>query len=171
MKTITVTVSGMQAVDYSTHVPGVVLRPGKNDIAVLSWLDLRGYLKRQIEGGYVSVNAEEEAAAIKSYKQGCFSSFEALGVPAVKVASESGEYSKGALRDIANEWLISKSEDRTAAALAASLEANALARDANSIAQSSSQEASKANRRASIALVFAAIATVAAIAQAIAAFK
>lgn len=171
METIRITVSGMQATDYSAQVPGVVLRPGQNDLDVLHWLNLRSHLKSQIDGGFVSVDAAEEVAAIASFKRECFATFEALGVPAVNVASESGEYSKGALRNLADEWLISKSEDRSAAAIAASLEANALARDSNAIARSSSREASKANRWASIALIIAAIAAAAAIAQAIAAFN
>ncbi|MFQ6334189.1 hypothetical protein [Methylophilus sp. 3sh_L] len=171
MKTIRIIVRNMQQTDYSAQVPGVVLRPGENDLDILHWLNLRRHLKSQIDGGFVTVNAADEATATESIKQEYFKLFETLGVPTVKVASESGDYCKGALRNFADEWLISKSEDRSTAAIAASLEANSLARDSNDIARSSSREAAKANRRASIALIIAVIGALAAVGQAIAAFK
>ncbi|MDR3410595.1 MAG: hypothetical protein P4L87_06580, partial [Formivibrio sp.] len=112
MPTVRIVVSGMQATDYSAQVPGVVLHPGSNDVEVYHWLDLREYVKPQIDGGYVSVDPKEEATAIESFRSEWFAKFKSLGVPAVKVAAETGDFSKGALHKLAMEWLLSKTEER-----------------------------------------------------------
>lgn len=112
MQTIRIVVSGMQPTDYSALVPGVVLRPGQNDLEVLHWLNLRCHLKSQIDGGFVSVDPNEEATAIESFRSELFAKFKSLGVPSVKVAAETGDFSKGALHELAMEWLLSKTEER-----------------------------------------------------------
>lgn len=112
MQTIRIVVSGMQPTDYSALVPGVVLRPGPNDLEVLHWLNLRSHLKSQINGGFVSVDPKEEATAIESFRSELFAKFKSLGVPAIKVAAETGDFSKGALHELAMEWLLSKIEER-----------------------------------------------------------
>ncbi|MCF7965499.1 MAG: hypothetical protein K9L79_08160 [Methylobacter tundripaludum] len=103
----------MQPTDYSSIGVPVILRSGINEIDVLHWLNLRVYLNPQIEGGFVKLESESEVeSAIKAFRKEIFYKLESLGLPAVKVATESGEFSKGALKLLADEWILSKEESR-----------------------------------------------------------
>ena len=83
------------------------------DIDVLHWLELQKICEVQINGGHIyPANKDEEQKAIDAYRQELWSRFEVIGIPVVKVSSESGEFSKGILRSFASEWLEFKSEHR-----------------------------------------------------------
>jgi len=112
MPTVKIIVKDMQANDYSTIVPGVVLRPGSNEVEVCHWLNLRRHVRVQIDNGYLSIDPKQEAEAIESFRSELFAKFELLRVPSVKVAAENGDFSTGALRDYAMQWLLSKAEER-----------------------------------------------------------
>ncbi|ARU30756.1 hypothetical protein CAP31_03060 [Sulfuriferula sp. AH1] len=114
-------------------------------------------MKTQIEGGFVSVD-DGEAVAIESFKQDWFIRFESLGAPSVEAATESGELSKGALKQFATEWLLSKEESRKDESLSISRKALAASVEANSLAAVASRKAERANNIAIMAIICSAAA-------------
>lgn len=86
--TITVKIKNLQPNDYTLQGAPIVLREGENLVSIDHWLIIRDSMNKKIAGGFVSVDQDEEARAIESYKEECFSEFELLGVPLVKVSSE-----------------------------------------------------------------------------------
>ncbi|MDF3126799.1 hypothetical protein [Rheinheimera sp. 1928-s] len=110
--TITVKIKNLQPNDYTQQGASIVLKEGDNLVRIDHWLIIRDSMKKKISGGFVSVDLNEENRAIESYKQKCFSEFELLGIPSVKVSSEKGDLSKGVKHLLALEWLTSKEASR-----------------------------------------------------------
>lgn len=109
MKTIRIIVSGMQPTRYGDGANGLVLNPGQNDVEVLHWLNLRSDFKAQIDGGHISVDAKEEAAAIKSFRQDCFSSFESAGESEVEAELlPGGRFFSEPFKTFASIWLFNR---------------------------------------------------------------
>lgn len=113
-RTITVNVQNMQATDYSSFAQGLVLHPGQNDVDVIDWLKIRGRIKNQIEGGFVSVDSIEEADAIESLKQECFSVFEFAGDAEVETGMlPGGKFCSEPYKTFAHTWAINRKLDRS----------------------------------------------------------
>jgi len=127
-ETITVTVKNLQPNDYSLHGVPIVLSEGENLVRIDHWLVIKKLLNKKIEKGFVLINHDEETHAIEAFREECFSEFEELGIPSVKISSEQGELSKGVKNPIALEWLSSKSEFRELSREVREKEANNLAR-------------------------------------------
>jgi len=110
--TITLKVKNMQPNDFKLHGVPVVLKEGNNSIDVNHWLVIKPTVERKISKGFIEIDRNEEFQSINSFKLECFSEFEQLGIPQVKVSVEKGELAKGVKHPFALEWLESKLELR-----------------------------------------------------------
>ncbi len=102
----------MQPNDFKLHGVPFILKEGDNTIQIEHWLVIKKIVERKISAGFVAIDRNEEFRATESFQKRCFSEFELLGVPAVKVSSEKGELSEGVKHSFAIEWLSSKEESR-----------------------------------------------------------
>jgi hypothetical protein len=132
---------------------------GVTEVSVSFWIGYKARHKNHIEGHHVFPEDKPgEENAILEFKGACFSEFESLGIPAVRVSSEKGELSKGVKHSFALEWLESKSESRELSREEREEESLSISRNALRI----SDEANKLARRAIMwAAIAALIATIA----------
>jgi hypothetical protein len=121
------------------------------EIKVLYWLEIKKISGTQISGGFIyPENVDDEKRVIATFREEEFSKFESMGVSAVKVATKSGDFCKGVLHSLAEEWLLSKDEAQRNENLS-------ISREANAIAKTSSE---RTNKIAIFAILFTFLATV-----------
>ncbi|MDO6388449.1 hypothetical protein [Uliginosibacterium sp. 31-12] len=122
-------------------------RQGVTAIEVADWLELKKTLHVQIANGFIYPESEEnERSAVRKFRETLHSRFSSLGVPAVKIAVESGEFASGIMKLEATEWLLRQDHEYNAEVLAIAREANAIANEAK-LASAASAEAAVAQAK------------------------
>lgn len=104
----------LQPNSFELHGVPVVLSEGDNAVKIEHWLVIKKIsgVERKISRGFVSVDKNEEFRATESFQKECFSEFEVLGIPEVKISSQKGKLSKGVKHSLALKWLSLKEESR-----------------------------------------------------------
>ncbi|MBH0061788.1 hypothetical protein I6E85_11530 [Pseudoalteromonas sp. NZS71] len=172
MSTVNIIYAGESTVCNINEVT-LTIENGENEIPIDFWIGFKSSSsgKRKIDRGAIyPKDVSAESVAISDFKELCFSEFDLLGVPAVKVSLESGSFSKGVKHSIALEWMKSKSEirevsreDREKESLSISRKALLTSEDANSIARDALSNSREANKLARRAIIWSAIATLIAV--------
>ena len=122
---------------------------------------LKKVLHIQIENGFIfPKDIEAESVAIKAFREALRTRFSSLGVPAVEIAMESGEFSSGVFRIEAAEWLLSQEHAYNLEALAIAREANVIAAEAKSTSAASAAAAVEQAKWAKWAAVIAVVAAI-----------
>ncbi|MEM5481557.1 hypothetical protein WNY97_17240 [Pseudoalteromonas fuliginea] len=158
MSTVNIISTGESTV-YTIDEVTLTIENGENEIPVDFWIGFKSSSsgKRKIDRGTIhpkDISAESDA--ISGFKELCFSEFDLLGVPAVKVSLESGSSSKGVKHSFALEWLESKSELRE-------VSREDREEESLSISRKALRNSERANTIAIIAIVCSAIAAAIAI--------
>lgn len=151
-----------QAIQFDVNGHSVVLaRQGSTEVEVADWVEIKSLLKTQIRNGLIGPESEaEEVLAINRFRENLHIRFASLGVPAVKVAFESGEFSSGVKKLEASEWLLRQEYDYKSEALTIAREANKIADEAKMIAAANVDVAVKQAKWAKWAAVIAVVAAV-----------
>ena len=150
---------GIQA-DANGH-PVILQRQGVTEVEVADWVEIKKQLKSMVDKGFIGPESEiDEKHAISSFREALHAQFALLGVPAVKIALESGEFSSGAKKLEAAEWLLRQEHEYKSEALAIAREANSIANEAKLIAAASVEAATKQATWAKWAAIIAVIAAI-----------